>query len=124
MRLDARVLKATFSKLAKAISPGRQRAKIPMRVRRRKLFELLEGRALLTFSFTGGTYSQDFNTLATSGSTNAWTSDSTLDGWYLFTLPASTLTPVTTYRAGTGLTRRVLCTVSGRHRAANARLVA
>lgn len=33
-------------------------------------------------SFNGGTYSQDFNSLATSG-TVAWNDNSTLQGWYL-----------------------------------------
>ncbi|QNP48460.1 PEP-CTERM sorting domain-containing protein [Diaphorobacter aerolatus] len=32
----------------------------------------------------GGTYSQDFNSLASAGSTSAWTNDSTLPGWSLF----------------------------------------
>ena len=27
-------------------------------------------------------YTQDFSTLATSGTSNAWTDDSTLNGWY------------------------------------------
>ena len=34
-------------------------------------------------NFTGSTYSQNFDTLATSG-TNAWTNDSTIAGWSLF----------------------------------------
>lgn len=38
-------------------------------------------------------YTQDFNTLATSGTSNAWTDDSTLNGWY---------STRTTYAADTG----------------------
>lgn len=51
-----------------------------------------------TYVLTGTTYSQDFNTLATSGS-NTWTNDSTLDGWSLFN---SAGTAIATYTGGTG----------------------
>jgi hypothetical protein len=68
-----------------------------------------------TVSYVGGTYSQNFDSLATSGTSNPFVSNSTLPGWYIvngdslyggtgpFTLafPAS---PVATpnYRAGNG----------------------
>jgi hypothetical protein len=40
-------------------------------------------------SYTGTTYTQDFDSLANSGATVAWTNDSTLAGWSLFNLPAA-----------------------------------
>jgi predicted extracellular nuclease len=51
--------------------------------------------------FTGMTYSQNFDTLATSGTTNVWTDDTgTLAGWYA----AKSVAPnnITTYRADSG----------------------
>lgn len=33
-------------------------------------------------SYTGGAYTQDFDTLPTTGTANAWTNNSTLPGWY------------------------------------------
>lgn len=47
--------------------------------------------------YTGGTYSQDFDTLANTG-TPAFVNDSTLDGWNLFRGPAA----ATQYTPGTG----------------------
>jgi PEP-CTERM motif len=52
-------------------------------------------------SFTGSSYSQDFNTLAVSGSANAWTNDVTLVGWSLFRQPAPG-TALATYAADSG----------------------
>lgn len=53
-------------------------------------------------SYAGGTYSQDFNTLAsTTGADIAWANDSTISGWSLFRQPSSG-TAITTYDAGTG----------------------
>ncbi len=50
---------------------------------------------------SGGTYSQNFNSLAnSSGTTNAWTDNSTLPGWYASKTNGGTL--VTTYRADSG----------------------
>ena len=49
--------------------------------------------------FGGGTYTQNFDTLATSGNNNPWSNGSTLQGWYLFTMANA---EVTTYRAGSG----------------------
>ncbi|OQW94250.1 MAG: hypothetical protein BWK79_06860 [Beggiatoa sp. IS2] len=52
-------------------------------------------------SFNGMTYSQNFNSLASSGTSIVWTNDSTLSGWFLFRQPAPG-TALTTYMAGTG----------------------
>jgi hypothetical protein len=66
------------------------------------------GLALLTassafadVSYTGGTYSQNFDTLASGGTNNPWTNNSTIAGWYLYQQAASG-TAITTYNAGTG----------------------
>ncbi len=45
-----------------------------------------------------GTYTQNFNTLATSGVSNTWTDNSTISGWYA----ANNATPLTTYSANSG----------------------
>lgn len=52
-------------------------------------------------SVTGSIYTQDFNSLATTGSSNTWTNDSTLPGWSLFRAPAPG-TAITAYAAGDG----------------------
>ena len=44
-------------------------------------------------------YGQTFDTLATTGTTNAWANDSTMPGWELYT---AALAAVATYRAGDG----------------------
>jgi len=44
-------------------------------------------------------YSQDFDTLASTGSSNAWANDSTLSGWSLFTGAGAA---IASYRADTG----------------------
>lgn len=49
-------------------------------------------------SFTG-TYTQNFNTLSATGTTNAWSNGSTVEGWYLYVQPS---TAVTNYIASTG----------------------
>jgi len=46
-------------------------------------------------------YTQDFNTLATTGANNRWTNNSTLPGWYLYRQPAPG-TSITVYASGTG----------------------
>ena len=46
----------------------------------------------------GSPYSQNFNSLANTRTTNAWTDDSTISGWYA----AADNVTVSTYRAGTG----------------------
>lgn len=53
-------------------------------------------------SFTGTTYTQNFDTLATTGTANAWANDSTLSGWSLFRGPVSGPVAIATYAAGTG----------------------
>jgi hypothetical protein len=40
--------------------------------------------AQVLYSVTGDKYSQDFNTLPTSGTTNAWTNNSNLTGWWAY----------------------------------------
>lgn len=52
-------------------------------------------------SFTGTTYTQDFNSLITSGTGQAWTNNTTLAGWFLFRAPAPG-TAITTYNAADG----------------------
>lgn len=54
----------------------------------------------MPINFTGS-YSQDFDTLATSGSNNAWANDSTLAGWSLFRQPVPG-TAITGYNADNG----------------------
>jgi len=49
-------------------------------------------------SMSAGNYSEDFNSLATSGSGNPWTDNSTLPGWYA----TRNGTNVASYRAGDG----------------------
>jgi hypothetical protein len=52
-------------------------------------------------SYTGGAYTQDFDTLITSGTNQAWANDTTIPGWSLFRQP-SPGTAITTINAGTG----------------------
>ena len=49
-------------------------------------------------AFTGS-YSQDFNSLATTGTADTWANNLTLAGWFLYTGGG---TAITTYAAGTG----------------------
>ena len=53
------------------------------------------------------TYTQNFNTLATSGTSNAWSNNSTISGWYVQYNTSSSTTPAITnptiYQADTGL---------------------
>jgi hypothetical protein len=62
------------------------------------LLSALSAQATVSVTSTAFTYSQSFDSLAGSGSANAWTNDSTLAGWSLF----NGTTALTTYRAGTG----------------------
>ncbi|MBX3426158.1 MAG: hypothetical protein KF688_10800 [Pirellulales bacterium] len=55
--------------------------------------------ATLSYDTTLSTYTQNFNTLASTGTTVAWTNDTTLDGWYLFN---SSNAAITQYTVGTG----------------------
>ena len=52
-------------------------------------------------TYTGGTYTQNFDTLASTGTNNPWTNNVTLPGWYLFRQP-SPGTPLNTYNASDG----------------------
>ena len=47
-------------------------------------------------SFTGTAYTQNFNTLATSGSANAWSNNTTIQGWFLYNQAAGG-TAITAY---------------------------
>lgn len=55
----------------------------------------------LLVSSAGQVLTENFDTLATTGTANAWTNDSTLAGWSLFRQPAPG-TALTAYAAGTG----------------------
>lgn len=60
----------------------------------------------VTYSISGSTYSQNFDSLASSGANNAWTNDSTLQGWSLLlaaTTPANQAAP--TYATDTATVR-------------------
>ncbi len=50
-------------------------------------------------SLTGGVYTQDFDSLISTGTSQPWTNDSTLPGWSLFNKTPAALT---TYSAGSG----------------------
>lgn len=56
----------------------------------------------MPISFTGATFNETFNALATSGTGVTWGNDSTLSGWLLFRQPANVPVALTTYNAGTG----------------------
>ena len=49
-----------------------------------------------------GSYSQSFDTLAASGSGNAWTNDQTLPGWFLFRQPDASPVAISSYNADSG----------------------
>lgn len=53
----------------------------------------------ITYSTAGSTYSQTFDSLIPSGTSQAWANDSTLQGWNLFQSAGSA---ITTYSAGDG----------------------
>jgi hypothetical protein len=60
---------------------------------------LLCRRAPSQVLFSAGTYSQNFDTLATSGTANTWTDNQTLIGWYASKTNNGTPSTVSTYRA-------------------------
>jgi len=62
------------------------------------LLSALSAQATVSVNSAAFTYSQSFDTLAASGTTNAWANDSTLAGWSLF----NGATALTNYRASTG----------------------
>lgn len=55
----------------------------------------------ISLTAQNGNYVQEFNSLASSGSGNAWTNNITLEGWYLFRQPLPG-TAITAYDASTG----------------------
>ncbi|MDB6000981.1 MAG: putative extracellular nuclease [Rhizobacter sp.] len=55
--------------------------------------------ASVAISAASPSYSQNFDSLATSGTANAWVNDSTLSGWSLFNAAGA---PIPTYAANTG----------------------
>ena len=55
----------------------------------------------MPITFTG-TYGQNFDGLASSGTNNAWSNDGTLPGWHLFRQPAASSVAITSYNADTG----------------------
>lgn len=57
--------------------------------------------AQVVYNTAGSIYSQNFDTLATSGTTISWVNNTTLPGWFLYRQPAPG-TDITTYAAGTG----------------------
>lgn len=68
--------------------------------------------AVMLYDTDGSTYTQDFNGLSASGTSNTWANDSTLGGWFAFkalpgggdtaTVRDTTSVAVTSYAAGTG----------------------
>ncbi len=63
--------------------------------------EAMESRLLMSVSYAGGTYTQNFDTLVTTGTAQPWTNDTTLAGWSLFRQPAPG-TAIPTINAGDG----------------------
>jgi predicted extracellular nuclease/phosphodiesterase/alkaline phosphatase D-like protein len=55
----------------------------------------------MPITFTG-TYGQNFDGLASSGTNNPWTNDGTLPGWHLFRQPSASPVAITSYNADTG----------------------
>ena len=49
-----------------------------------------------------GSYSQNFDSLASSGTSKNWENDITIPGWFLFRQPTSAPVAVTTYNADIG----------------------
>lgn len=58
------------------------------------------GQVSFTSSYTS--HSENFNSLASSGTSNPWTNGTTLNGWFLFRQPTSAPVAITTYAAGNG----------------------
>ncbi|MEZ4839075.1 hypothetical protein [Flavobacterium sp.] len=59
---------------------------------------------------TTGSHSQDFNTLASTGTSNTWTNNSAIPNWYSQRTGSGT-----TYAAGTGTSNGVIFTVLVQH---------
>lgn len=60
---------------------------------------VMPAHAVISVGAVGFSYGQDFNTLASSGTSSAWTNDSTLAGWSLFN---KTPSAITTYGVDNG----------------------
>ena len=60
----------------------------------------LSAHAAIVINAAGQAYAQNFDSLAATGTGNAWTNDATLPGWTLALQPAGAAP--TTYRAGAG----------------------
>jgi hypothetical protein len=61
------------------------------------LVSSVTGRAAI--SFDGSIYTEDFNSLAISGTANSWNNNSTIGGWHLFSFQNAS---ITSYRASNG----------------------
>ena len=62
-------------------------------------------KADISYGTSGAVYSQNFDSLASSGTSNVWANDSTITGWHLFRrTSAANTTPVavTEYDSGAG----------------------
>jgi hypothetical protein len=68
------------------------------------VFAAIANSANAAFSYTtaGNLYSQNFDSLASTGTANTWANDTTLPGWFLFRQPAASPVALTTYRASNG----------------------
>jgi hypothetical protein len=58
--------------------------------------------AAVSYPAIGGDYTQNFNTLSATGTTNAWANDSTLQGWHATQTSGATSTDYTVYQAASG----------------------
>jgi hypothetical protein len=59
-------------------------------------------RATIVYSTPGTPYTQNFDSLISSGTSQPWTNDSTLPGWVLYHQPAASPVAITAYSADTG----------------------
>src|SRR5262249_31632660 len=76
-----------------------------LRQTRLSQLEQLEAREVFAVEITDATpYTQNFNTLPTSGTNQAWSNDTTLQGWYLLRQPAAAPVAITTINATTSNT--------------------
>jgi hypothetical protein len=63
------------------------------------ILSVSDATASLVYNAPNAVLSQNFNSLASTGSNNSWTNNSTVNGWYLFNGAGSA---ITTYSAGVG----------------------
>ena len=78
----------------------RSQKRVEVSRRTRLGIEHLEARCVLSVNFAG-VYTQNFDSLPTSGTSIAWTNDTTLQGWHLFRQPEPA-TAITSMNAGDG----------------------